>query len=185
MAGMNLTGKETQYKDMVSYPITVTEDGHLDFALAGDVLLKKIEIYSDHLASMVHKYNGSLEAGYTAYFNITGQLEAKSHVIPGGLQVHIGNEDENQHATVVASAYTPVVSVYDENHYKIARNDNSTGLYSGDLTTNMPTNGTYYTFVPEVTGTMSLKFYTSSINYLWPGADGLVRDGSNTSNEFA
>ncbi len=184
-AGLNLTGKETQYKDMVSYPITVTEDGHLDFALAGDVLLKKIEIYSDHQASMVHRYNGSLDAGYTSYFNVTGQLEAKSHVIPGGLQVHVGNEDEDQHATVVASAYTPVVTVYDENHYKIARNDNSTGLFSGDLTTNLPTNGTYYTFVPEVSGTMSLRFYTSSINYLWPGADGLIRDASNTSNEYA
>ena len=185
LAGLNLTGKETQYKDMVSYPITVTEDGHLDFALAGDVLLKKIEIYSDHQASMVHEYNGSLDAGYTSYFNVTGQLEAKSHVIPGGLQVHVGNEDEDQHATVVASAYTPVVTVYDENHYKIARNDNSTGLFSGDLTTNLPTNGTYYTFVPEVSGTMSLRFYTSSINYLWPGADGLIRDASNTSNEYA
>ena len=184
-AGLNLDGSETQYHDLVTYPITVTEDGHLDFALDGNVLLKKIEIYSDHQASMVHKYNGSLDAGYTSYFNVTGQLEAKSHVIPGGLQVHIGNEDEDQHATVVASAYTPVVTVYDENHYKIARNDNSTGLFSGDLTTNLPTNGTYYTFVPEVSGTMSLRFYTSSINYLWPGADGLIRDASNTSNEYA
>ena len=184
-AGLNLTGKETQYHDLITYPITVTEDGHLDFALDGNVLLKKIEIYSDHQASMVHKYNGSLDAGYTSYFNVTGQLEAKSHVIPGGLQVHVGNEDEDQHATVVASAYTPVVTVYDENHYKIARNDNSTGLFSGDLTTNLPTNGTYYTFVPEVSGTMSLRFYTSSINYLWPGADGLIRDASNTSNEYA
>ncbi|MBO7578241.1 MAG: hypothetical protein J6T43_04545 [Prevotella sp.] len=184
-AGMNLEGNETQYHDLITYPITVTEDGHLDFAFDENVLLKKVEIYSDHKASMVHKYNGSLEAGYTSYFNITGQLETKQHVIPGGLQVHVGNDDEDQHATVVASAYTPVVSIYDENHYKIARNDNSTGLFSGDLTTNLPTNGTYYKFVPEISGSMDIKFYTSSINYLWYGADGLYRDGSNTSNEYA
>ena len=81
---------------------TMTADGHLDIALGNSAKITKIEIYGDHQATMEDRYNGSAATGYTAYFSQTGQLLAKEHIVPGGLEVHIGNESGNQHAIVVS-----------------------------------------------------------------------------------
>jgi len=42
----------------------------------------KIKIYSDHQASMVDEYDAEK---YTAKFDITGELQAMEHIVPGGL----------------------------------------------------------------------------------------------------
>lgn len=182
-AGMNLAGANNVNNDYETYFYTVTEDGHLDFALYDNVRLCKIEIYADHQAAMVHEYNGSPTTGYTAYFNTTGQLEAKSHVIPGGLQVQIGNEDESQHALVVASPISPVAFATNERHRKFAINSENEFNTNNSLQNTLPTTGTFHKFTPEVGGNMTIRFYTSSINYLWPEQDGNYRDASGTTNE--
>lgn len=191
-AGMPLEGKDTRYADFVSYSYVATADGHMDFALGPNVKLCKVEVYSDNLAVWVDKYNSSVETSEghiytsnTSYFSSTGELQTKTHVVPGGLRVIVGGDSEDLHSTVQASPETPVATAYDEEHHKIARNDNSTGLFSGDLTTNLPTLGTFYRFIPEISGTMSVRFYSSSINYIWSGTDGLFKDETNTANEFA
>lgn len=191
-AGLDLQGKDTRYADFVSYSYVATADGHMDFALADNVKLNKVEVYSDNQALWVDKYNSSVETSEghiytsnTSFFSSTGQLTTRTHVVPGGLRVIVGGDDENLHATVQASPETPVATAYDEEHHKIARNDNSTGLFSGDLTENLPTLGTFYRFIPEISGTMSVRFYSSSINYIWSGTDGLFKDETNTANEFA
>ena len=184
-AGLNLAGVDNTYKDNVTYFYTITEDGHLDITFDGNVRLCQVEIYNDHLAVMVDKDNGSHETGYTAYFNNTGQLETKTHVIPGGLKVQMGNTVETQHGGVVASPTDPMAFVYDEQHHKIPRNDNSTGLFTpnNNLTNNLPTMGTFHKFTPEVDGKMTVRFFTANINYLWPEKDGNYSDLNNTSNE--
>ena len=185
-AGLNLAGVDNTYKDNVTYFYTITEDGHLDIAFDGNVRLCQVEIYNDHLAVMVDKDNGSHETGYTAYFNNTGELETKTHVIPGGLKVQMGNTVETQHGGVVASPDIPMTFVYDELHHKIPRNDDhSAGLFTSnnDLINNLPTMGTFHKFTPEVDGKMTVRFFTANINYLWPEKDGNYSDLNNTSNE--
>lgn len=140
---------------------TMTEDGHLDIIAFPQVKITKIEIYGDHQAAMVDKYNGSAAAGYTAYFSSTGQLMAKEHMVPGGLEVHIGNENDTQHAIVVSSDKGPVSFVYDQDGYKMARrSDNSTYLDGAP-----PSTGTFYKFMPDVNGTMTVRFKAYSVKY--------------------
>ncbi len=141
-----------------SYFYTITEDGHLDIGLYQGRLCK-VEIYGDHQARMVDRDN---EFGSkTSYFDTTGQLEAKHHIVPGGLHVYIGNEDANHHAEVVSSDKGPVSYVYDQDHYKMARNKNSLMQFDNSA----PASGTFYKFVPEVTGKMWVKFKAYSIRY--------------------
>lgn len=146
---------------------TMTADGHLDFAIAANVIITKIEIYGDHQATMEDRYNGSAATGYTAYFSQTGQLLAKEHIVPGGLEVHIGNESENQHAIVVSSDRGPVSFVYDQEHYKMARQDGN----STNITNAPPATGTFYKFMPEVDGYMTVNFKANNIKYkdYWNG----------------
>lgn len=180
-AGLDLAGYDNSNTDFVTYFYTVTQDGHLDLAFDGKVRLCQVEIYNDHLATMMDKDNGSHETGYTSYFNNTGQLQTKTHVVPGGLEVQVGSEDENQHAGVVASPTIPMAFVYDATHRKFPRNSNND--FNNDLTTNLPYEGTFHKFTPEVDGKMIVKFFTASINYLWPNQDGSYSDLDNTSNE--
>lgn len=140
---------------------TMTADGHLDIALGFSAKITKIEIYSDHQAQMVDKYNGSATAGYTAYFSQTGQLMAKEHIVPGGLNVYIGNSDASQHAEIVMSDQGPVSFVYDQGHYKMARQQDN----NMSVTRAVPVTGTFYKFIPEVSGTMTLNFKANSIRY--------------------
>ncbi|MBR4624451.1 MAG: hypothetical protein IKO56_02820, partial [Alphaproteobacteria bacterium] len=87
--GMSVEAKESRWENNLnttyytSYPYVITEDGHLDLAVASDARICKIEIYGDHQAQMVDKDN--LHDTNTSYFNTTGQLEAKHHIVPGGL----------------------------------------------------------------------------------------------------
>lgn len=165
--------------NITSYFYTITEDGHLDIALNNGRLCK-VEIYGDHQARMVDRDN---EFGSkTSYFDTTGQLEAKHHIVPGGLHVYIGNDDANHHAEVVSSDKGPVSYVYDQAHFKMARNKNSQMQYNNSI----PVSGTFYKFVPEVTGKMWVKFKAYSIRYTdyWntPG-NGVNQYG--TSNEVS
>ena len=140
---------------------TMTADGHLDIALGNSAKITKIEIYGDHQATMEDRYNGSAATGYTAYFSQTGQLLAKEHIVPGGLEVHIGNEDNNQHAIVVSSDQGPVSFVYDQGHYKMARqSDNGTFIETA-----APATGTFYKFMPEVDGYLTVNFKAYNIKY--------------------
>ena len=186
--GMTLDAKYTGYdgnvgtNSYITYAYTVTEDGHLDIGLAAGSRIFKITIYGDHQAQMLDRYNGSATAGYTAYFSSTGQLMAKEHMVPGGLEVQVGNTaNEDQHAEVVMSDKGPVSFVYDEQHYKMAK-------YGGvDVMTALPTTGTYYKFIPEVSGRMWLKFKAVSVRYRSynNGIDGnQAVDQYGTPNEY-
>lgn len=140
---------------------TMEKDGHLDIRVPGGATITKIVIYGDHQAAMEDRYNGSASTGYTAYFSQTGQLIAKEHIVPGGLEVHIGNENNNQHAIVVSSDQGPVSFVYDQEHYKMARQSNN-GMNVSEA---IPATGTFYKFIPEVDGYMSMNFKAFSISY--------------------
>ena len=154
---------------------TMTEDGHLDLIVFPGVKITKIEIYSDHQAVMLDRYNGSAATGYTAYFSETGQLIAKEHIVPGGLNVYVGNSDDTQHAEVVYSDRGPVSFVYDQGHYKMARQAGN----SMNVDDAIPATGTFYKFIPEVDGYMSMNFKAVSIRYnnYWNG------DGQSEGNE--
>lgn len=155
---------------------TMTEDGHLDLIVFPGVKITKIEIYSDHQAQMVDKYNGSAVAGYTAYFSQTGQLMAKEHIVPGGLEVQVGNtSNADQHAIVVSSDEGPVSFVYDQSHFKMARHET---WGSWDVTTELPVTGTYYKFIPEVNGKMKVRFKAYSVHY-----NDLMGNGKDSGNE--
>ena len=182
-AGLNLAGTDNSNNDYVTYFYTITQDGHLDLAFDGNVRLCQVEIYNDHLATMVDRDNGSHQTGFTSYFNNTGQLQAKTHVVPGGLKVQVGSEDENQHAGVVASPTDPMAFVYDETHRKFPRNSDNDFNTNESLLNSLPTEGTFHKFIPEVDGTMTVRFFTTSINYLWTDQDGSYSDLDNTSNE--
>ena len=165
--GGNNVASETWY--------TLLEDGHLDLVLLNGAKITKIEIVSDHQAVMLDRYNGSAATGYTAYFESTGQLMAKEHIVPGGLNVYVGNSEETQHAEVVMSDRGPVSFVYDQGHYKMARQQGD-GM---NVDTAIPVTGTFYKFIPEVDGYMSMNFKAVSIRYnnYWNG------DGTSEGNE--
>ena len=164
--------------NITSYFYTITEDGHLDIALNNGRLCK-VEIYGDHQARMVDRDNAF--GSKTSYFDTTGQLEAKHHIVPGGLHVYIGNEDVNHHAEVVSSDKGPVSYVYDQAHYKMARNQSSTMQFDNSA----PATGTFYKFVPEVNGRMWVKFKAYSIRYKNYWSHGNDVDQYGTSNEVS
>ena len=166
------------------------EDGHLDIGLNGTAdnekgsRIVKIEIYSDHPAMMVDKYNGSSTTGYTSYFDVTGQLQGKEHIMPGGLEIQFGNESEEQYAIVTLTDEGPASFVYDQNRYKPARITNDWTKFT--VSEAYPAYGTYYKFIPQVSGTMSLKFKAFSINYRDYNKNGDVAiDQNGTPNEEA
>ena len=189
--GMSLEAKTTRWdynanaNIYTSYPYVITEDGHLDIALAADSKIVKVEIYADHQAEMVDKDNDYGTS--TSYFNTTGQLEAKHHIVPGGLHVYIGNDDDKEHAEVVMSDKGPVSFVYDHindefsHHYKMAR---QSGWGRFNVWDDLPVTGTFYKFVPEVSGKMWVKFKASSVNYRDYGKAGNAAvDNNGTPNE--
>ena len=155
---------------------TMTEDGHLDLIVFPGVKITKIEIYSDHQAQMLDKYNGSATAGYTAYFSETGQLIAKEHIVPGGLEVQVGNtSNADQHAIVVSSDEGPVSFVYDQSHFKMARHET---WGSWNVESELPVTGTFYKFIPEVDGTMTVRFKAYSVHY-----NNIMGNGKDSGNE--
>ena len=136
---------------------TMTADGHLDIALERSQKITKIEIYGDHEAQMLDRFDAS--TGYTAYFSQTGQLMDKEHNL-GGLEIHVGNENDTQHAIVVSSDKGPVSYVYDQEGYKMARQQ-----YGGTTITEAPATGTFYKIIPETDGLLTLKFKAYSVRY--------------------
>ena len=153
---------------------TMTASGHLDIALAQGAIITKIEIYGDHQAIMEDRYNGSVTTGYTAYFSQTGQLISREHIVPGGLEVHVGNEVDTQHAIIVSSDSGPVSFVYDQSGYKMARqSDNGTNVTSAP-----PASGTFYKFMPEVDGYLTVNFKAYNVKY-----NDYYSNGKNAGNE--
>ena len=145
----------------------ITEDGHLDIAIAPDTRIVKIKIYSDHQATMIDEYDTQTES-YVAKFDITGELQAKEHIMPGGLEVHVGSDDASQHANVVSSSHGPVSIVNGINGYKLpgmTTNANGNLQFEFDLASNIPTTGTFYKFMPLEKGQMTLTFQAASMNY--------------------
>lgn len=154
----------------------ITEDGHMDFRLnSTDPLTRivKIYIYSDHQATMIDDYS-ERDYQYTSRFDITGELQAKEHIVPGGLEVRVGNEDKSQHAIVVSSKEGAVSYVNAVDGFKLP---GVTGSVQGGIQINfdlgknsseggsLPTTGTFYKFMPLESGTMKVKFTPYSMYY--------------------
>jgi len=150
----------------------ITEDGHLDIAIAPDTRIVKIKIFSDHQASMVDEYDAEK---YTAKFDITGELQAMEHIVPGGLEVHVGNNDASQHAHVVTSPHGPVSIVNGVNGYKLpgmSLDKDGNLQFEFNLANNIPETGTFYKFMPLEDGKMTLTFQAASMNYYSYAIDG-------------
>lgn len=145
---------------------TMTAPGHLDIALAKNSTITKIEIYGDHEAQMLGTFDPA--KGYTAYYSQTGQLLLKENNV-GGLEIHVGNENDTQHAIVVSSDEGPVSFVYDQAGYKMARHAT---WGSFNVTSELPVTGTYYKFIPEVNGKLTMRFKAYSVKYNDYGGDG-------------
>ncbi len=168
---------EPQGKWVVLYytqSYVITEDGHLDIAIAPDTRIVKFKIWSDHQASMVDEYDAD---SYTARFDITGELQAKEHIVPGGLEVHVGGTDASQHAHVVSSTHGPVSIVNAVDGYKIpgmSRDENGNLKFQFDLANpaNIPETGTFYKFMPLEDGKLNFTFQAVSMNYYSYALDG-------------
>lgn len=102
--GIEQGNQPEEYQLYYTKTYVIAENGHLDFGIKNGPVnrLVKIKIYSDHQAMMVDDYVKA-DYRYTAHFNISGELQIKEHIMPGGLEIHIGNDNPNQHAIVVAS----------------------------------------------------------------------------------
>ena len=151
---------------------TVTEDGHLDFAIAPDTRIVKVKVYSDHQASMVDEYTAD---EYIARFDITGELQANEHIVPGGLEVQVGSSDASQHAHVVYSAHGPVSVINGVRGYKLpgmTLDADGNLQFQFDLANNIPETGTFYKFMPLEDGKLSLTFQATSMNYYRYDLDG-------------
>ena len=189
--GANDNGWGTSYTPELNYinSYVITEDGHLDLAFRkfeenyGDDAdpkkivsrIVKIKIFSDHQAMMIDEYDAN---SYWAKFNISGELQAKEHIMPGGLEIQVGNDDASQHALVVSSKDGPVSYVNAVDGFKIPGvskngdqvsinfdlgiNKDDDGNYNIN---NLPTTGTFYKFIPEVKGKMKFRFEAKSMNY--------------------
>jgi len=158
-------GAQGDYQLKYTQPYVITEDGHLDIAIAPDSRIVHIKIYSDHQASMVDEYRND---SYIAKFDITGELQAMEHIIPGGLEVHVGSNDASQHAHVVSSPHGPVSMVNGVDGFKLpgmSLDDNGNLQFEFDLANNIPETGTFYKFMPLEDGKMSLTFQAVSMNY--------------------
>jgi hypothetical protein len=193
--GIGWNGQNWVSKDYITYTpelnyinsYVITQDGHLDLAFKRNVFtydaphdpekivsrIVKIKIFSDHQAMMVDKWEEA-QKHYKAYYNITGELQAKEHIMPGGLEIFVGNSDASQHALVVSSKDGPVSWVNAVDGFKIpgiTKNGDQVninfdlGVSGNGNYANLPQTGTFYRFVPEVNGKMSFKFEAKSMNY--------------------
>lgn len=147
----------------------ITEDGHMDFRLNSTnplTRIVKVKIYSDHQATMVDEYDQENNT-YWAHFDITGELQAKEHIVPGGLEVHVGNNEEDQHAIVVSSKFGPMSYVNAAQGFKIPGITENNGNISinFNLKNELPETGTFYRFIAEESGEMTVKFQGNSIYY--------------------
>lgn len=158
---------------------TMTADGHLDIALQRGQTITKIEIYGDHEAQMLDRFDAS--TGYTAYFSKTGQLMDKEHNL-GGLEIHVGNENNTQHAIVVSSDEGPVSFVYDQAHYKMARHQT---YGSFNVTSELPVTGTFYKFIAETNGQMTLRMKAYSAHYSNYYSEDATKDGGESQLSVA
>lgn len=183
--GANDQGYGTSYTPELYYinSYVITQDGHLDLAFRRFVenneqhqadgkkvsRIVKVKIFSDHQAMMVDDYNNGT---YKAYYNITGELQAKEHIMPGGLEIHVGNNDASQHSLVVSSKDGPVSYVNAVDGFKlpgVSKSNDQINInfdlgVNGNIN-NLPTTGTFYRFIPEASGKMKFKFEAKSMNY--------------------
>lgn len=135
---------------------TMTFDGHLDIVLYPQVAITKIEIYADHRAQIESEQQA--DGSYTMYFTGTGQIKEKSYMVPGGLKVQFGNDNEDETAYVVATDQGPASYINDEDGFKMAR-------ANGQIHETEPYSGTYYRFVPDVDGKIKFSFKAQSVRY--------------------
>ena len=139
---------------------TMLEDGHIDLVLLPGAKITKIEIYSDHKAAYVDTNNG--DGSHTLTFDGTGQLIEKTAYIPG-LKMEFGDADAaSEHFFVTESDKGPVSWGEDPNGFKMAKNNEQ----RTDLGV-VPSTGTFYKFIPEVTGTLHISFKALSVAYGW------------------
>ena len=158
---------------------TMTHDGHLDFVVFPGAIITKIEIYADHRALIECRDNGIVNGKYmgnTMYFTGTGQIKEKTYIMPGGLIVQFGNDDETEHTYISATVEGPASYINDYQGFKMARNNSNT------IFKEAPTTGTYYRFIPEVDGTIHFRFKAQSIRYnpySWNNGTGIYWNPSN------
>lgn len=185
--GCNASGNAQLYYT-VAY--TIAEGGHLDIGLTPNCRIVKIKIYSDHQAMMVDDYDNT-NYTYTSYFNITGELQAKEHIVPGGLEVHVGNDDASQHAHVVSSKEGPVSIVNAVDGYKLpgmSRDNNNNLKFDFNIGKQVdnkyvvPSTGTYYRFKSMEDGIITLRIKGNSMNYYSYAIDGDAAYYGATSN---
>ena len=136
---------------------TMLEAGHLDLAVGKNAVITKIEIYSDRKAAYIDTDNG--DGSHTLTFDGTGQLIEKTAYIPG-LKIEFGDADaESEHFFVTQSDKGPVSWGEDPEGFKMALNGQGTSLSA------VPYTGTYYKFIPEVSGTLKIDFKAMSVSY--------------------
>ena len=137
---------------------TMLEDGHMDIVLVDGVKITKIEIASDRKAAYIDTDNGG--GSHTLTFEGTGQLVEKTAYIPG-LKIEFGDADaESEHFFVTLTNAGPVSWGKDPDGFKMAkRTDQLTTL------TKVPYTGTFYKFIPEVSGTLDIRFKALSVQY--------------------
>ena len=140
---------------------TMTHDGHLDLIVFPGAIITKIEIYSDHraLINSTENYKTN-QGGYTMYFEGTGEIKEKSYMVPGGLKVQFGNDNEAEVAHVTSTVEGPVAYINDYDGFKMARNSNN------NIESRVPTTGTYYRFTPDVDGIIHFTYKAQSVRYL-------------------
>lgn len=137
---------------------TMLEAGHLDLAVDKDAIITKIEIYSDRKAAYIDTDNG--DGSHTLTFDGTGQLVEKTAYIPG-LRMEFGDASkEAEHFFVTLSDHGPVSWGYDHQKFLMARrSDDGTSLSKA------PGTGTFYKFIPEISGTLNIDFKALSVKY--------------------
>lgn len=149
---------------------TMLEAGHLDLAVDNGAIITKIEIYSDRKAAYIDTDNG--DGSHTLTFDGTGQLVEKTAYIPG-LRMEFGDASkEAEHFFVTLSDAGPVSWGYDHKKFLMARrSDNQTSLSKAPVT------GTFYKFIPEISGTLNIDFKALSVKY------GFALTNNDPSNE--
>ena len=154
---------------------TMLEDGHIDLVLLPGAKITKIEIVSDHKATYLDTDNG--DGSHTLTFDGTGQLVEKTAYIPG-LRMEFGDASkEAEHFFVTLSDAGYVSTGVDYQSFKMART-NRNGDWQLEK---VPVTGTYYKFIPEISGTLKITFKALSVSYGYDIYSGSSANESVTS----
>lgn len=153
----------------------MTEDGHLDLGLPDGAVITKIEIFCDRKAYYIDTDLGN--GTHRLTFEGTGQLADKTGYIPG-LKIEFGDADRQvEHFYITHTDAGEVSTGVDYDDFKMARrNDLGTDV------SKVPITGTFYKFIPEISGKLKIDFKALSIQY--PNLTGFNSDPENITSAF-